>query len=78
MYDFICPHARVLVLAMELFCMEKFDQLGTGFVEGVLSTFYTIIFASILMGFWTYKYFRVMDVLARWQGNEIGFIGLIS
>ena len=50
MYDFICPHARVLVLAMELFCMEKFDQLGTGFVEGVLSTFYTIIFASILMG----------------------------
>ena len=50
MYDFICPHARVLVFAMELFCMEKFDQLGTGFVEGVLSTFYTIIFASILMG----------------------------
>ena len=50
MYDFICPHARVLVFAMELFCMEKFDQLGTGFVEGVLSTFYTIVFASILMG----------------------------
>ena len=50
MYDFICPDARVLVFAMELFCMEKFDQLGTGFVEGVLSTFYTIIFASILMG----------------------------